>query len=299
MYDSIRYLASKGYHFAAIVTEKAYDEYDIKEEHFQQLANELGSPFFCTGNLNVPELIELVNRENVQIAISANWRYKVPKKFLEIFGCGIFNYHLGNLPDYNGNATINWTLVHGLDYINGNIHKMDPELDSGDIVVRDSIRIEESDYVNDVMKKAQAQVPGLFEKALDLLWANPAHYELKGSSSGSRCFPRLPEDSQIDWTKPAHEIYCLIRASAEPYDGAYTYLNGEKVIVWRAQPYYPPYEFYAIPGHVVSVSKEAGVLVACGKGMLRLQKIESNGNSMAAEDQIKSIRLRFKYNHNG
>lgn len=300
MYDSIIHLMEKGYRFAAIVTEKAYEEYDIKEEHFEELAAKSGAAYFCTANVNIPELVKVVKEQQVDIAISANWRFKLPKEFLNLFACGVFNYHLGNLPDYNGNATINWTLVHGLDHINGNIHKMDPELDSGDIVVRKSVPIDENDYVADVLYKAQQDTPALFEKALELLWNDYSYFELKGVSTGSRCFPRLPEDSQIQWEKSAKEIANLIRASSQPYFGAYTYVNGERVTIWKARPYYPGYEFYAIPGHVVGIEKETGhILVACGEGMLELQEVEYKGNVSLPAANFKSIRLRFKYNHNG
>jgi len=177
---------------------------------------------------------------------------------------------------------------------------MDTGLDSGDIIVRKSVPIAENDYVADVLYKAQQDTPGLFEKALRLVWNNYAYYELKGTSAGSRCFPRLPEDSQIQWDKPAGEIANLVRASSHPYLGAYTYLNGERVTIWRARAYYPSYEFYATPGHIVGIEKESGyILVACGDGMLQLEEVEYKGQVATPATNFKSIRLRFKYNHNG
>lgn len=300
LYDSIRHLADKGYSFAAIVTEKAYEEYDIKDTDFEQLAAELGASFFRISNVNSPEITALVKAGQIRAAISVNWKYTLPKEFLDLFPCGVLNYHLGNLPDYKGNATINWTIINGLHYVNGNVHKMDPKLDAGDIVARKSIPIGQDDYVADVLKKAEQDTPALYELALERVWNNPDYYEVKGSEKGSRCYPRLPEDSQIVWTKSANEVSRLIRASSRPYKGAYSYLNGERVTIWRAKPYFPDEEFYAIPGHVVGVAKDTGhILVACGQGMLEIEEIEYKGEVTMPAANIKSIRVRFKFNDNG
>lgn len=300
LYDSIRHLVKKGYTFTAIVTEKAYEEYDIKDTDFEALAAEIGSAFFRLSNVNTAGLTDLVKTENIRAAISVNWKYTLPKEFLDLFECGVLNYHLGNLPDYKGNATINWTIINGLHYVNGNVHKMDPKLDAGDIVARKSVSIGPDDYVADILKKAEQDTPALYEQALDKVWNDPDFYEVKGSEKGSRCYPRLPEDSQIVWDKSAVDIARLIRASSRPYKGAYSYLNGERVTIWRAKPYFPEEEFFAIPGHVVGVAKDTGhILVACAQGMLEIEEIEYKGEVSMPAANIKSIRVRFKYNDNG
>lgn len=300
LYDSIRHLVKKGYTFTAIVTEKAYEEYDIKDTDFEALATEIGSAFFRLSNVNTAGLTDLVKTENIRAAISVNWKYTLPKEFLDLFECGVLNYHLGNLPDYKGNATINWTIINGLHYVNGNVHKMDPKLDAGDIVARKSVSIGPDDYVADILKKAEQDTPALYEQALDKVWNDPDFYEVKGSEKGSRCYPRLPEDSQIAWDKSAVDIARLIRASSRPYRGAYSYLNGERVTIWRAKPYFPEEEFFAIPGHVVGVAKDTGhILVACAQGMLEIEEIEYKGEVSMPAANIKSIRVRFKYNDNG
>ena len=46
LYNSIRYLWDKGYSFDAIVTDTAYEEYDIKESDFMELASKVGAGVF-------------------------------------------------------------------------------------------------------------------------------------------------------------------------------------------------------------------------------------------------------------
>ena len=298
LYEGIKYLASIGYSCKAIVTEEAYSEYDIKENDFKLLASEIGAGYFVTRSLQDAKLIQLIRENGVRAAISVNWKYTIPKSFLDLFECGILSFHLGNLPDYKGNATVNWSIINGEDKIYGNIHKMDPELDAGDVIARKAIPITESTYIGEILETAARDVPLLYEEALQKVFNKPGDYLVKGSLLGLRCFPRLPEDSQINWNESAQNICRLIRASSDPYPGAYSFLNGEKIIIWKAADAGITGKFLAIPGHVTGIQRETrSVLVACGHGMLEIQSIEHNGQRIPPADFIKSIRLRFKQNN--
>ena len=299
LFEGIKHLTKKGFVFKAIVTEEAYDEYDIKHQDFENLAKELNARFFMVKSVQQDELIKIITSNNIRAAISVNWKYTIPKSFLDLFECGILNFHLGNLPDYKGNATVNWSIINGENRIFGNIHKMDPELDAGDVITRKAIRISDKTYIAEILAKALKDVPVLYEKALEKVLRKPGTYLVKGSRHGLRCYPRLPEDSQIDWSVSAQRISRLVRASSSPYSGAYTYLNGERVIIWKAAILKYKEKFLATPGHVVGIQKENKFIqVACGKGMHEVQEIEYQGKKNAPAEFIKSIRLRFKYHAN-
>jgi methionyl-tRNA formyltransferase len=296
LYNGIKHLVSKGYVCKAIITEEAYEEYDIKHSDFEALSKQIGARFFMMKSLNNEELVQIVKENKIRAAISVNWKYTIPKIFLDLFDCGILNFHLGNLPDYKGNATVNWSIINGEDKIYGNIHKMDPELDAGDVISRKAIQIHEKTYIGDILKKAAEDVPLLYEEALQKVFKQPGDFVVKGSVQGLRCFPRLPEDSQVNWAEPAGQICRLIRASSEPYNGAYSFLNNEKIIIWRASVFNYKEKFLAVPGHIVGIQKELKTIqVACGEGLLDVQEIEYRGKRMPPAEFIKSIRLRFKH----
>ncbi len=295
LFEGIKYLVSKGFSFKAIITEEAYEEYDIKHSDFELLAAEIGARFFMIRSLNNDELIGIIKENKIRAAISVNWKYTIPKSFLDLFECGILNYHLGNLPDYKGNATVNWSIINGENEIYGNIHKMDPELDAGDVICRKSIPITEQTYIADILLQANRDVAFLYEEALRKVIENPNDYLLKGSLQGLRCFPRLPEDSQVNWHESSLNISRLVRASSEPYPGAYSFINGEKIVIWRASKLEHTEKFLAIPGHVVGIRKDSKFIhVACGEGILEIHEIEYKEKRMAPAEFIKSIRVRFK-----
>jgi methionyl-tRNA formyltransferase len=248
-----------------------------------------------TRDVDSAPIRELVARHGVRVAVSANWKYKIAESFLGLFECGILNLHLGNLPDYKGNATLNWSILNGESYVNANIHKMAAELDAGDVIVRRSIPITPQTYVADLIREAEAIAPALYEQGVTRVLQDPNVCEVAGTTSGLRCYPRLPEDGLIDWRQSAEAISRLVRASSRPYQGAFSFLDGERVTIWRAVPSAPPDRFLAVPGHVIDIDRAAGgVTVACGSGWLQLQEIESRGDVLQPAALIRSIRLRFK-----
>jgi methionyl-tRNA formyltransferase len=297
LYDSIKHLTKVGFTFKAIVTDLAYEEYDVKHEDFEILAAEIGASFYLTKAVNTTDLPQIIKAQDVKAGISVNWRYTVPEDFLALFEFGILNFHLGNLPDYKGNATVNWSILNGETEIYANIHKMDAALDAGDVISRKAISIETDTYIADILKQAEEIAPGLYEDALIRLSEDQSFHLIKGNTSGSRCYPRLPEDSQISWSNDAAFIHKLIRASSHPYKGAYSFLDGEQIRIMRGKSIQVSQKFYAIPGHVVEVDKATKkVYVACSNNtMLEIEEIEVNGKRIAPTDLIKSIRVRFRH----
>jgi methionyl-tRNA formyltransferase len=296
LYDAITHLVKCGYTVKAIITEEAYEEYDIKVQDFKDLATNIGASFSIVRALPTDSVVELIKTYNIQAAISANWKFTLSEDFLNLFKGGVLNFHLGNLPDYKGNATVNWSIINSEKFINANIHKMDPELDAGDIITREAIPITADTYISDIITQAERIAPLLFEKALNMVLEDPHAYEVKGTTQGLRCFPRLPEDSQIDWNQNPELISRIVRASSYPYKGAYSFINGEKITIWKARPIKITERLLAVPGHIVKLNKtEGSVVVACNRGLMEVQEIEYNGKKLLPADLIKSIRLRFKY----
>jgi len=295
LYNSIRYLWDKGYSFDAIVTDTAYEEYDIKESDFMELASKVGAGFFLIKNPSIPEIIAFISKHKIDIAISVNWGSIIDSSFISLFKDGILNLHLGNLPDYKGNATVNWSILNGEKYIYANVHRMENDLDAGDILSRTKIKISESTYVADILADTCKVAPLLFEEAIAKIRENPEYFIEAGSKKGMRCYPRLPEYNQINWFDSGENIFRLIRASSRPYSGAFTFLDNKKIIIWRANIVRPENSFLAVPGHIVEIDKESGsIFVACKDVFLEVTEIEVENDILKPASFLKSIRLRFR-----
>lgn len=293
--DSIAHLANRGFTFGAIVTAPESAEYDVGPLDFEHLAERLHCDYFLTTKAASADLRETARRRGVMAGISVNWQYVLPSSFLDLFPLALLNLHLGSLPDYKGNATVNWAILNGESEIHANIHRMVADLDAGDVLARQRIPIDERTYVGDVMAEATRAAPELFERALMSLQADPGACLVRGRLDGLRCYPRLPQDGLIDWAKPAVDVSRLVRATSRPYPGAFSYLGDRRVVVWRARVA-PETAFLAVPGHVLGPDPDGSRLrVACGAGALDLEEVWVDGSPVEATALTRSIRARFSH----
>jgi len=264
---------------------------------FEELARRLGAPFLETERINATETIAWIAGKAPGVGVSINWRTVIRREVIDCFKLGIINAHAGDLPRFRGNATLNWAILSGANDIALTLHLMSIELDSGPVLLKKHFAISEETCFKELRDRLGAAVPGMFVEVVNGL----ADGSLKPSpqprdpSLALRCYPRLPRDSEIDWSLPAERIAQLVRASSEPLPGAYTFLGTQRLTVWKARAEQSPTPFMGAPGQVAEIRRdrgEAGVLT--GDGMLVLEEVELEGSARAmAPAVITSARMRL------
>lgn len=300
LYETVLLLA-KEHSICGIITSVASPEYSKKEDDFEKLAHELNCPFIICKTLN-KSVIEFITNCNADIAISVNWISVINNNIINLFPYGILNCHPGDLPRYRGNAVCNWAMINNETEIIITIHYMvGGELDSGDILVQESFPIEEHTTITEFVKYWEEITPLLFKKAIDGLVNNSIKpiKQISIEKEPFRCFPRLPIDSKIDWTKNALEIDRLIRASSKPYSGAYTYykINEEikKIFIWKSRVIQTETSDIGTPGQIIFNNKENGEShVLTGGGILAICEVQFENEQLFFPGTAwKSIRTRF------
>lgn len=300
IYDAIRPLIEAGNVISNIITCKACAEYDRNESDFEKLAADLDIPFLLSESINSRSALAWIKQHPADIGISANWKNVIGAECRSLFEHGIINVHIGDLPRYRGNATPNWAIINGEPEIVLTFHQMVDELDAGPIVLQEKIPVSDDTYIGNVYNESFRLTA---EMAIDVVrmfedgTARPRKQDAD-PTHGLRCYPRIPEDSEIDWRQPALEIHRLIRASSEPYQGAYTFLKGNKLIIWRATSEPVPTPYLGTPGQVASIDKERGeVKVLTADGFICLQVVQPvDGLKQEATKAIKSARTRLGMN---
>ena len=252
-------------------------------DEFSEFARVSGAEFFCDSRINSPEIVEVLRRSRCDVALSLNWLTVVGAEACAAFPSGILNVHAGDLPRYRGNACPNWAMLNGESKIGLTVHRMAPHvLDAGPVLLKSFIPVSDTTYIGDVYSWMENTVPHLCVTALTGLRDGTARFVEQDSSPANwlRCYPRRPEDGAIDWCRSATEVHRLVRASSRPFDGAFTYLDGNLVRVWRAEPDSHLGNFLAVPGQVMART-EHGLTIACGAGVLSITDIEITGLSGA------------------
>ena len=297
LYESIRCCAAAGHRIVLIGTCPAQPEYAVKEDDFVRLAGELGCPVFCDAAIHLPQYIDLIRESRGDVAISVNWLTLLRKQILDQFPYGVINAHAGDLPRFRGNACPNWAVLNGEKKLVLTLHRMDVALDSGPILLQRELDLTSLPYMKDIYRFMSDTIPEMFVEVLNGLASGKITPKEQPTDPALslRCLPRLPSDGEVDWEQSAVGLGRLVRCSAEPFAGAYSFLDGQKVTIWRARPGRLPYGCLGIPGQIVEIRDPSGeVAVLTGDGVLVLEEVgTASGDRVRPSEFIRSTRSRF------
>jgi methionyl-tRNA formyltransferase len=250
-----------------------------------------GGQFFETRRLDSPSLASFWETTPVDLMMVVSWRYLIPASIYRRPRLGTFVFHDSLLPAYRGFSPSLWAIINGEDHTGATLFEIADAVDSGDIVDQERVPIGSDDTISNVMERVTQAYLTLLERNLNGLLDGCAPRFPQDHSKATFTCKRLPEDNLIDWTQPSERIYNLIRAVTAPYPGAYTYLDGKKLIVWSAQrlPDYPLY-IGRVPGRVVEIRPGVGTVVLTGDGALLLTNVQPEGQDAAgAADVLNRI----------
>lgn len=297
LYDTIESVHSARHEIDQIITCSAEDFYEVSDNDFKRLAKRIGAEYHFYEKSNDDGLLALLEEAQSEIAISVNWRYPIGRPVLDAFEHGVLNAHAGDLPRYRGNAAPNWAILNNEDEVVLTVHRMTEEIDAGPIFAQSSVSLTEDTYLEDIYEAMWTTFPELFLESLSGIEAGtvtPRH-QPDGPAATLRGYPRTPKDSEIDWTQPADHINRLVRASAEPLFGAFTYLGTEKLTIWRARTETPPHDYCGTPGQIADRRlDDEDVAVLTGDGFLVLEEVQLEDEPRRPPtDVIKSIRTRL------
>jgi methionyl-tRNA formyltransferase len=102
---------------------------------------------------------------------------------------------------------------------------------------------------------------------------------------------RRPEDGLIDWCWPASRIHNWVRALTHPYPGAFAYLAGRKITIWKSKLA----EESQIDGATIGsiyVGPDGFPAVVTGDGMLKLIQVEREDEFPISGDEAAKTFLQ-------
>lgn len=241
----------------------------------------------------------LVRRLQPDCVVVSSYDRILPAELLQV--TRFVNVHYAPLPRYRGRACVNWAIINGEPFTAITIHEMASELDAGNVLFQRTTPIGPSDTVGDLYERLNEIQRSHLGEVVARYLAGDRGTAQSHADATYGC-TRLPEDGEIDWTASTRTTDRLIRALTDPYPGAYTHLEGRKLVICKAHPVADPKNFRGrIPGRVVAVSAADGhVDVLTGDGVLRLLEVKPEGRKTCpAAQAISSVRttLGLKMGH--
>ncbi|MBN8927368.1 MAG: methionyl-tRNA formyltransferase [Rhodospirillales bacterium 69-11] len=210
-------------------------------------------------------------------AVVAAYGLILPEPMLAAPRRGCLNIHASLLPRWRGAAPIQAAVLAGDAETGITIMQMDAGLDTGPMLLRESVPIgpeTTSARLHDALAALGAR---LILRALDEAPAPEPQ-----PAAGATYAPKLTrEDGRLDWTQDAITLARRVRAF-DPWPGTFTTLAGKPFKVLGAVPLAAPADQQA--GTVL----DDALTVACGTGALRLTRVQAAGR--AAMDAAAFLR---------
>ena len=157
----------------------------------------------------------------------------IPPWMLVLPRLGCINLHGSLLPKYRGAAPIQWAIAMGDAFTGNTTMLLEEGLDTGPILLQQTIEIRPDQTAIDLFDLfAKAGAP-LVVQTLDGLATGTIHPQPQ-NHDGATYAPLLDrEDGRMDFAaRSAHELYNRWRGF-QPWPGAFTSLDGKKLIVHR------------------------------------------------------------------
>ncbi len=219
------------------------------------------------------EFIQIIRDLEPEVIVVAAFGQLLPKELLDIPPYGCINVHASLLPKYRGAAPIQAAIINGEEKTGVTIQHMDVKIDTGDIILQESIPIADDETGGSLYEKLARLGAELLVKALKNLKDGTARRTPQDDSLASHVKMMDKEMGNIDFTQPAISIERMIRG-LNPWPSAYTKLNSKTLKLWKAAAI--DYSDGGQPGEVVKVDKNT-ITVMTGKGALEIQELQLEG----------------------
>ncbi len=217
------------------VKNKVADYADLKE-----YTAKAGVPCYTAKayDLKSPEDIAYINEAGIDVAFVMGWQRLIPPAVLDKIKTGAFGMHGSslNLPFGRGRSPMNWSIIEGRHAFYTNLFKYDPGVDSGDIVDTFKFGISNRDTAETMHFKNLLAMKYLVQRNIAAILAGSFSLTKQPDHLTPTFYPkRSPNDGLIDWNDDIHRIERFIRAVTKPFDGAFTFVNQQKVLIYDSQ----------------------------------------------------------------
>lgn len=252
-------------------------------------ATSLGIPVHQHKSMKGADVREEFTALNADLAILAFVTHIVPPQIFSAPKLGSICFHPSLLPKYRGASAINWALINGESVTGLTLFWVDQGIDTGPILLQKEVKVEPDDttgslYFNKIFPLGIDAIG----EAVDLIKAGNPPRIIQDESKANYDPPCRDEHAKIDWSKPAQQVYNLIRG-CDPQPGAHTTWQGKMARIFdtHLQLGNDP----AAPGVITHIDTEE-IGVALAGGTLIVKKMRGDGGKISATEFAKQTDLK-------
>lgn len=249
--------------------------------------------------------LERVKAMDVSLAFMMGWQRLIPQDILNQIKIGAFGMHGSavNLPLGRGRSPMNWSIIEGREMFYTNLFKYDAGADSGEILASYKFSINEQDTGETMHFKNTMAMKFLIRENLSKLLSGEFELTAQANLEPTYYPKRSPSDSLIDWKAEVHQIERLIRAVTKPFNGAYAFIEGVKIKIFRAQVFDHTdfgYSFHPV-GQIVEIFPNGKFILKALGGLLLVHEYEFDGEVKCGDtlDHGNEIKKHFPTNPRG
>jgi len=285
-------LIEAGHEVTAVVTQPDKPKGRSKELQFppvKETAIKYNIPVLQPVRIKRPEEIEILKQYEAEVYVVAAFGQILSQEILDIPKYGCLNIHASLLPKYRGASPIQHVIIEGEEETGITIMQMDAGIDTGDMLYKKSIAIEDEDTYETLHDKLKVLGGEAIVEALELLETGALVPQKQDHSQSSHVKMIAKEMGNIDFTKSAWEIDRLVRG-LNPWPSAFTFYKGKQMKVWKVKPL--ECDEQAEPGIVLEVTRN-DIKVACGKGAISITELQLEGKKrMTAHDFLLGVKVQ-------
>ena len=172
-------------------------------------------------NINNKKSIEILKKFKTDIFVSMSYNQIFKSNFLNKFKIKIINCHAGALPYYRGRSPINWAIINGEKKIGITTHLINSQIDKGDILDQQFIKMQKSDNYKTILEKCYTICSLQLYRVLKKIKNQKIKSikQLSISKKGSYFFKRKRGDEIINFNNNFKNLNNFIRGLVFPAVG--------------------------------------------------------------------------------
>lgn len=207
----------------------------LTDRHSDEIVNYSNEQHYSVfaGNPRNGEATSWLDENNIAFdnILSINYLFILEPDVLNRAAGYAVNFHGSLLPKYRGRTPHVWAIINGEKETGITAHLMNANCDDGDIVRQVVVPIEDDDTGAIILEKYKTLYPGLIQQVVDDIERGKVQCRKQDYSKATYFGKRTPDDGGINWEWQKERIRNWVRAQAQPYPGAFSFLNNEKVII--------------------------------------------------------------------